>query len=640
MPLSRLLPLTALIVLSGCVYGVRERTDRVQCDLALKPYDLAPPGQTTPKPPPAEELPSPKITPGDGRGAAPTAPTDVQTAALLQPEAEKPSTEKDLLSKRLTISGAIPGSEAQLPTRKKGMTDEEWRRVLEETYPNLEPLEPLPAPGPGPTGKPYTLADLQAIAIRFSPTVNQAASDVEAARGNMIQARAYPNPTITYTQAPSSSGLSSTSVGVSVTQTLDTGGKLKEAEAAARMALANSELALKRARSDLATSVRNAYFGLLVAEEAMRVNRAIAQLTNEVFLIQRELSASGIAAHYETATLRGQADVARLAYRNSIYAYLGAWRTLVAAVGLRERDMPLSQVAGRVDAFVPIYDYDKVLAHVLTNHTDILAARNSIEQARYNLKLQQITPWYQNLSVSVGVQRDFTLPPGTFTPTVSVSSPLSVWDQNKGNIIAAEAALTRALQQPHAAEQTWTTNVAAAFSTYRQNLQSLEDYRRHILPNQVLAYRGIVERRKETGAQALLHPVAFADFVAGQQALTGYLTNYLGILGTLWTSVVSVADPLQTDDLFQLAEPMALPPLPDLDHLPSLPCGHNCSPAREAGCAPGAAHPAPSTPVHPLMPPVVQRPAPADVLPARLPAKGDEGTDSPASSEGTGGPGQ
>src|SRR5581483_10256007 len=104
-------------------------------------------------------------------------------------------------------------------------------------------------------------------------------------------------------------------------------------------------------------------------------------------------------------------------------------------------------------------------------------ARNGIDKPHYNLKLARITPWFQDMDVQVKVQRDFSVPPGQVVPSVTLSTPLSVWDQNKGNIIAAEAALGRALEQPHAAELTWTTNVATAFNTYRQNLKALEDYR-------------------------------------------------------------------------------------------------------------------------------------------------------------------
>ena len=87
--------------------------------------------------------------------------------------------------------------------------------------------------------------------------------------------------------------------------------------------------------------------------------------------------------------------------------------------------------------------------------------------------------------------------------------------------------------------------------------------------------------------------MAFADLVTAQQALTTSVTTYLGLLGQLWTSVVSVADPQQTDDLFQFATAQPLPPIPDLDHLLPLPCEHDC-PARGTRRQPGVRR-APST---------------------------------------------
>jgi outer membrane protein, heavy metal efflux system len=594
MPLTRLLPLTALVLLSGCVYGVRERTEQVQCDLSLKPYDLAPPGQA--EPPKMGDTPEkgPPVKPGplgEGKGASQANPTDVQTTALLQADPDKPLTPAQKAAQRLEIPGVIPASDTPR-IDLKDLTPEQRRRKLLELYPDLAALEPEPMTQPGPGGKPYTLSELQELATRFSPTIRQAIADVEAARGNLLQSRAYPNPTLGFEADPSSSGQTPTFQGIFIDQPIKSAGKLKLQEAAARMDLENATLALRRARSDLSTQVRNGYFGVLVAWETLRVNRGVARLTGEVFHIQRDLSAEGFSADYETATLRAQADLARTAYRQSIFAYHGAWRQLVAAVGMRERDLPPSQVAGRVDAFVPLYDYDKVLARVLTSHTDILSARNGIEKGRYNLKLQQITPWYQDLDVQVKVQKDFTTAPGDFVPSVTIGMPLAVWDQNKGNIISAEAALVRAQEQPHAAELALTTNLAAAFSNYRQNLQALEDYRQNTLPNLVRGYRGVFQRRLEVGGAGRT-PVAFADLVTAQQALTTSVTTYLGLLGQLWTSVVSVADPQQTDDLFQFATAQPLPPIPDLDHLLPLPCEHDCpahGDAPAAGGAPCATH--------------------------------------------------
>ena len=52
------------------------------------------------------------------------------------------------------------------------------------------------------------------------------------------------------------------------------------------------------------------------------------------------------------------------------------------------------------------------------------------------------------------------------------------------------------------------------------------------------------------------------------------VTAYITVLGTVWSSVVNVADFLQTDDLYQLAQPRELPELPDFTKLSLLTCGH------------------------------------------------------------------
>ena len=324
------------------------------------------------------------------------------------------------------------------------------------------------------------------------------------------------------------------------------------------MDLHNAELALRRARSDLATQVRNAYFAVLVAKETVRVNKALAHFTDEVYRLQADLLAGGFAAPYEPAALRAQAYTARLAYQQSIQTYIYSWKQLVATINVRQ--LPLSEVAGRVDSAIPYYDYDAILAYVLRNHTDVLTARNGIEKARYNLKLAQVTP-VPDVDVNMAVLKDYSLAPKQVCPTLTLGVPLPVWDRNKGAIMAAESALVRAEEEPHRVEMNLTNTLAAAYMNYKNNLEALEYYRRYILPDQVRAYRGAYDRRQ-------IDPNAsFGDVVSAQQTLAANVTTYLQTLGQVWTSVTSVADLIQTDDLFEFARPQAVPPLPDLEQL-------------------------------------------------------------------------
>jgi cobalt-zinc-cadmium efflux system outer membrane protein len=581
-----------LLFLSGCLYQVREQTDRVVSELAAQPYDLQ--RREVPEKPAASPS-SPKT-----EGSKPVGESlDIQTSALMdkarrpeesssirqvslmQAESQRtqPGQEKDKVleairraMEKLRIPEAVPGSET--PLIEWPITDPKGREALakrqeavaKQLYPPLPELPEDPKPQPGPNGRPYTLADLQQIAAANSPELRQAASDVEAARGAYKQARTYPNPTGGYEAEPSSNGSTPGLQGFFFDQVIRTGGKLKFSAAAAWIDLQNAELALRRARSDLATRVRNAYYAVLVAQEAVRVNKALAIFTDKVYRVQAEVLQGGLAAPYEPATLRAQAWTVRLAYQQAIATYIYAWKQLVSIIGLRQ--LPLSEVGGRIDRLIPYYDYDAVLAHVLRNHTDVLTARNVVEKAHFNRMLAQVTPAFPDVELRFDVIKDFVVAPRNVVGVASVSFPLPIWDQNVGNIMSAEAAEVRASEESHRVEMALTSALSTAYMNYKTNLEALEYYRKYILPDQVTNYRGVFDRRR-------IDPtLAFIDLVTAQQTLASSVSTYLGILGTLWTSVVSVADLQQTNDLFQLGEPREVPALPDLESLPGWFCPH------------------------------------------------------------------
>ena len=153
-----------------------------------------------------------------------------------------------------------------------------------------------------------------------------------------------------------------------------------------------------------------------------------------------------------------------------------------------------------------------------------------------------------NVEFNIALLKEFEVEPKALVPTATIGFPLPIWDQNKGNIMSAEAALIRATEESHRVEMNLTQTFSTNFNNYKTNLQALDYYRNHILPDQVRAYRGVLERRQ-------LDPnAAFSDLFGAQQTLAGFVTQYLSVLGTLWSSSVSVADMLQTDDIFQLAQ--------------------------------------------------------------------------------------
>jgi cobalt-zinc-cadmium efflux system outer membrane protein len=256
---SRLLLLGTLLLLGGCTWPVREKTDQVLRDLASHPFDVAPAKETSQEKPKTEDD-KPAAT--NAQESEPA--TDTQTTAWMQSERRPVQTSDGRPKYDLKIPSTIPGSEAR-PLDFKNLTPEQKQQAIRQLYPELPSLPAAPTPQPGPNDRPYTLADLQKIAAEKSPTLRQAVADVKSAEGALLQARTYQNPSLGYSAAPTNNNSNAGAQGTFVTQHLVAFGKRNLQVAAAQKDLDNAQLALRRARYDLATAVRTAYVGVIVA---------------------------------------------------------------------------------------------------------------------------------------------------------------------------------------------------------------------------------------------------------------------------------------------------------------------------------------------------------------------------------------
>src|SRR5262249_42097974 len=147
----------------------------------------------------------------------------------------------------------------------------------------------------------------------------------------------------------------------------------------------------RAARSTVAGQVRTNYFAVLVAQESIRLNRAFVRFTDAIY--QKEVLAvtvGGQVAAYEPLPFRALAFTARGNLVQSLNRYHSAWHQLAAGVG--RPDLPPTQLAGRPAMPVPVYQYERIKDWVLGRHTDVLAALNTTQKARYNLRLAQVTP--------------------------------------------------------------------------------------------------------------------------------------------------------------------------------------------------------------------------------------------------------
>jgi cobalt-zinc-cadmium efflux system outer membrane protein len=543
----------------GCNYETESVVQRRVCDLSSCPLDRTPlpaaepnreatrpePVKTPPPAPLGEPLSRRGVLPGDGGEIRPVAySAEAPDAAAV---AELPPKRAPGRPMPLEIPRAIPGSEApplRLPPLRPEETGAQRRSEIQKLFHDLGVPESVVSPQPAPGKSPLTLAELQSIAVTHSPLIRQAASDVAAARGAAIQAGAYPNPHVGYQSDDINTGRTGGYQGGAISQTIVTGGKLRLARQAAQVDVEDAEFALRRARFDLATQVRTNYLAVLVALERVKVNYGLFTFADKVYHIQVSRVTAGQAAPYEPLQLRVLAAQAQAQLLQSNHDYEAAWRRLAATLNCPE--MRPAALAGRIDGPLPQISYEAARDRILQVHTDLAVAKNAAVKARYQLKLAKITPVVPNIDTNTVIEKDYTTPPFGTVLSLQVGVPVPIFDTNRGNIIAAEAALVRATSEYERARNDLLANLADVYARYATTSKTFEYYRHDILSDQVRAYRGQYERYQ-------VDPDAdFNDVVTSQQTLASTISTYIQLLGDRWQAVVDLAGLMQVGDLFQM----------------------------------------------------------------------------------------
>ena len=208
----------------------------------------------------------------------------------------------------------------------------EYDAAVKKYFPAMPDIGPDPEPVLALGGKALTLSDLQQLAHANSPLLRQAASDVAAARGAMIQAGLYSNPTFGL-QGQTGGPSGGPTFGPLLSQNISTMGKLRLAQCAAEKDLENAQLAYRRAETDLEANVRTGYFSVLVGLENIRQNRALVSLTDEMYKVMVQQLGGGELATYEPMQIGVFAAQARAGLITARNSYTLAWKQLGVDTG-------------------------------------------------------------------------------------------------------------------------------------------------------------------------------------------------------------------------------------------------------------------------------------------------------------------
>ena len=284
-----------------------------------------------------------------------------------------------------------------------------------------------------------TLAELEALALASHPRISVAQADLEAARGQYVQAGLPYNPTLQY-QSDEIGNEDSTGLHtLTLSQRFVTGNKLTIAQQEQQRSIQKQCAELRLAQLKVSTRVRQAFAETLVAQQRCELAHTIASLADQAVASVTALLEAEEVSRLALLQSRVEAQQTKITAETADATLAMARKKLAAAVGTAQ--LPTERVTGDLGNSLEERPWETTLTEIISISPQLQRANAEIQQRTWALRLAcaRVIP---DVTGQVGVGVD-TSTDDTFA-MVGVSVPLPIRNRNQGNIRTARAKITSA----------------------------------------------------------------------------------------------------------------------------------------------------------------------------------------------------
>ena len=382
-----------------------------------------------------------------------------------------------------------------------------------------------------------TLADIERMALENNPTLPQALSDIEAARGRATQAGLLPNPTIGYTGSEISGGpvIRGGEHGLFVEQTIPLGGKLGLSRQIFNREATQAEALRDVQRQRILTDVRILYYEALAAERRVDVRQRLAALGAEAVTVTRQLFNTGAADRPDVLTSEIEAHQLHVALETAHNDRYRVWHRLAALVG--DASLAPRPLDGSIDAPVPELQREAVVQDILAQSPELKAARATIQRAQAALSRARREPMPDLILRGSGQYNRELLEsngrPVGWEAGVDVGFTIPLFNRNQGAVAESRAELGHAEKEVTRIELMLQARAADVFDAYLTNLRNAETYKSEIVPRAEESYRLYLARYREMAA-------AYPQVLVAQRTLFQVTDEYIQSAETAWMAALQL----------------------------------------------------------------------------------------------------
>ena len=382
---------------------------------------------------------------------------------------------------------------------------------------------------------PVTLAHVEKRALANNPTLAQAQSQIETARGLADQAGRWPNPSIGYTaeEVSNSATIRGGEHGFFVEQVFPLGGKLRLSRAIYEREADAAEAVNEAQRLRVLNAVRGLFYAALAAERRVEVRERLADLTTEAIGVSAQLANVGAADQTDLLESEIEAQRARLALVEAQSDQRRVWSILAQVVG--DPSLTRQPLAGDLEADAGVPDEATVLDRLLRDSPEIRAADARVERARAALARERKEP-VPDLVVRAGPRynRELLDPgprPVGWEAFADVGVTIPLFDRNQGGVRAAQAELVRAEEDRRRVELALRARLSDVFERYAVARARAETLGSEIVPRAARAHELLLARYQEMAA-------AYPQVLIAQRRMLQATDEYLEAVAARWREAV------------------------------------------------------------------------------------------------------
>jgi cobalt-zinc-cadmium efflux system outer membrane protein len=369
----------------------------------------------------------------------------------------------------------------------------------------------VPTPTPAPAESPslhLSLAQVQGIAFQRNWDLLAARSGIDSAAAQLIVAKEFPNPILSWSTLKIDPRGNGTPLGnsiwdrsydtiVSINQLVEIGGKRHARQNSARAGIAGARARFLDARRSLDQGVTKAYVAALLADgNAHVLSESSAALRREADIAETRFKAGDI-SDSDRKQIENNADVFELQAKSAEATAVQARIQVEVLMGVKE---PKGK-------WVADDSLDKLGLDLSSSQhksgagvrPDVLAAQEDLRKAEAEVRLQKSIR-VPDPTFSLFYERNPPGPPGPDTLGLGLSFPLPIWNRNRGNIRAAEAARQETEFALGKISSQAQADITAAEIGYQEARQRWQRYQEQIRPRSAQVRESIAFAYSKGGA--------------------------------------------------------------------------------------------------------------------------------------------